>query len=144
MHVINKQGIDLIKKYESFKSEPYICPAGKKTIGYGHVIKSGEKFESLTQIEAERLLDIDLDYYESKVRKIITDPINQNQFSALVSLCYNIGEDNFKKSSLAKFVNNNDDLNAVLEFIRWSFVSRVRFKGLIRRRLEEALLFLSD
>lgn len=144
MHVINKQGIDLIKKYESFKSEPYICPAGKKTIGYGHVIKSGEKFESLTQIEAERLLDIDLDYYESKVREIITDPINQNQFSALVSLCYNIGEDNFKKSSLAKFVNNNDDLNAVLEFIKWSFVSRVRFKGLIRRRLEEALLFLSD
>ena len=33
--IVSKNGLDLIKEFESFKSKPYLCPSQKATIGFG-------------------------------------------------------------------------------------------------------------
>ncbi len=58
--IISQSGIELIKKYEGFKGDIYRCPAGKDTIGYGHLIKKGEEYRKITRAKAEELLKSDV------------------------------------------------------------------------------------
>lgn len=95
---ISSKGLELIKKYEGFSSGKYLCPAGKATIGYGHVIQSGETYTNLTEKEALELLDQDADIAENTVNNLVKAPLNQNQFDALVSLVYNWGSGHFLRS----------------------------------------------
>ena len=88
---ISQKGIDLIKKYEGCVLKAYKDPVGVWTIGYGHT-KGVKKGDVITQQQAEDLLKQDLATYEAKVDKYnSTYHFNQNQFDALVSFCYNIG-----------------------------------------------------
>jgi lysozyme len=139
---INQDGIDLIKFFEGFSSTPYICPGGKRTIGYGHVIPDGMDYESISEYEAEELLKVDLDEAENYVLRLVEVPLNQNQFSALVSFTYNLGYANLKTSTLLKKVNKKDYISAAQEFVRWIFAGGNKQKGLMRRRCSEALLWL--
>lgn len=87
----SQKGIDLIKKYEGCVLKAYKDPVGVWTIGYGHT-KNVKKGDVITQQQAEDLLKQDLATYEAKVDKYnSTYHFNQNQFDALVSFCYNIG-----------------------------------------------------
>jgi lysozyme len=105
---ISSKGLELIKKYEGFSSKKYLCPAGKATIGYGHVIQNGETYTMLTEKEALALLDQDADIAENTVNTLVKAPLNQNQFDALVSLVYNWGSGSFLRSQLLQKINNND------------------------------------
>jgi lysozyme len=114
-------------------------------LGYGHLIKEGEPYRNtpITEITAEKLLIQDAAFAENAVTKLVTHGINPNQFAALVSLTYNIGEGNFKQSTLLKRLNNAE-LNAVPgEILKWHFAGCKPISGLIRRRAAEAQLFLS-
>lgn len=141
--IINDAGLDLIKKAEGFESRPYECPGGVMTIGYGHAIKDDEEFpEPITREEASKLLEKDVQIAEDIVKKYVKKRLTRNQFSALVSFAYNIGEGNFRSSTLLKKVNKDKDLEAACEFIRWRYANKVVLAGLVKRRLEEALLYL--
>ena len=108
---ISQEGIDqLIKSYEGLSLKPYFCPAGKLTIGYGHVMLKGEKIEPITLQQAEQLLLNDLSKFNQAVNDLVKVPINQSQFDALVSLCYNIGIEAFKQSTLLKKLNSHANL----------------------------------
>jgi lysozyme len=139
---INRAGIDLIKRFEGFNHRPYKCPAGLMTIGYGHVIKPSESFSAITKEEAQNILEQDIKLFESQVFSIVKSQINENQFSALVSFSYNTGINSFKKSTLLKKVNYGLHLDVPDEFINWVYVDSKKFKGLMRRRLEEARLYM--
>ncbi len=81
-------------------------PAGA-TIGYGHLIKPGEDFcDGIDEAAATELLRADLGHAEQAVNGAITVPLRQNQFDALVMLCFNIGVQNFANSTVVKYVNN--------------------------------------
>ena len=141
---INVKGLNIIKKYEGFRSEPYLCPANVLTIGYGHAIKPDE-VETLKKVsleEAGNLLLEDISITERTIEKLVTIDLTENEFSALVSFCYNVGGGNFKSSTMLKLINNDQKLEASLEFNRWVYVNKKIMKGLIRRRLEECQLFL--
>lgn len=135
-------GIELIKKYEGFKSSTYICPAGKKTIGYGHVIKTGESYTYINAEQANSLLINDLAKLELFINKVVTVPINQNQFDALISLNYNWGSDNFLKSKGLAKLNNSDYEGAIIEFKEVNKVNGKILTGLVKRRQEESELFI--
>lgn len=136
-------GINLIKQYEGFSSTIYTCPAGKKTIGYGHLIQDDEKFkESISEFDALNLLINDVKKAERSVKKYLKVSINNNQFSALVSFVFNLGEGNFARSTLLKQVNSENKMLAALEFTKWIYVGDKKFLGLLKRRLDEACLFL--
>jgi lysozyme len=114
---ISQKGLELIKKYESFQAKPYFCPAGKLTIGYGHVISTHEQFNTaITEKDANRILANDLKVTETTIAKGITVPLTQGQYDALVSLVYNWGGGNFLRSAGLKYLNKGDYPQAAEEF----------------------------
>ena len=140
----SQKGLDLIKKFEGFSDKEYICPAGKPTIGYGHVILPNEHFSSsITKEEAEILLKKDLQPREKSLNILVKVNINQNQFDALMSFIYNIGVANFKQSTLLKFINDRLFDKVPDQFRRWKYINKVVSKGLLKRREEEIKLWLS-
>ena len=156
---VSEKGLDLIKRFEGCKLEAYKCPAGVWTIGYGHTgvdVYAGLK---ITQQKAEKLLKNDLIIHCNNVEKLVTVPLNQNQFDALVSLEFNIGYGNFSKSTILRLLNSKDYKGAARHFLvenantktpeekyKGSFVFDNHKKvltGLVKRRKAEQTLFLS-
>lgn len=150
---INQAGLELIKGFESFQPERYICPAGKPTIGYGHVIGTEEHFDQpLSQQQAEDLLAQDLSRFEGAVARLVTSSLGENQFAALVSFTFNLGEGSLASSTLLRKLNAGDYQGAASEFPKWVKITKKdkggkEYKetspGLVRRRQAEAELFLS-
>ena len=145
----SKKGIDLIKKYEGFRSRPYLCPAKVPTIGYGATYyPNGQKVKlsdpAIDEKHASILLEAMLSPYEKAVDSFCRDDINQNQFDALVSFAYNLGTSALKNSTLLKKVNKNpNDKSIALEFNKWVNAGGKKLEGLVKRRTEESKLYFS-
>ena len=140
----SEKGIDLIKGFESFVPTAYRCPAGELTIGYGHTDKDVRAGMVITETQAEELLRKDLETAEGAVNRLVTSSINQHQFDALVSFTFNVGEGNFKKSTLLRKVNRNPNERSIREeFARWTFAGGKNLPGLVKRRLAECELYFS-
>lgn len=135
-------GINLIKQFESLRLEAYRCPAGIYTVGYGHTagVRRGDVID---ERRAEQLLADDLKKFEAVVNRECPG-VNQNQFDALVSFTFNLGETNLRKSTLLKCVKANpNNPNIRTEFLRWNRSKGEVLPGLIRRRKAEADLYFS-
>jgi len=142
---INEAGLDLVKRSEGLRLEKYQDVAGKWTIGYGHLIKKGEAFESpITEERATELLEQDLRLAESAVNELVSVPLNDNQYSALVDFVYNVGKGNFEASTLLKRLNAGKYSAAADEFLKWVYAGGRRIEGLARRRSAERALFLTE
>jgi len=121
-------------------------PAGA-TIGYGHLIKSGEDFKhGITERQATEILRSDISTAERAIKDNITVPLSQNQYDALVSLAYNIGAKNFADSTVVKYVNDSNYHNAkypTLEsaWMAWNKSGGREMAGLTDRRHQEFNLF---
>ena len=146
---ISQKGLDLIKRFEGFRSKPYLCPAGVPTIGYGSTYyEDGVKVKlsdrAINEEWAETLLKKTVIHYERGVDSMTQNNITQNQFDALVSFAYNTGLVNYKNSTLLKRVNANpNDPDIEKQFMRWVRAGGKVIKGLIARRQEEARLYFS-
>jgi lysozyme len=140
----NIKGIELIKHFEGFKSEAYICAGGHLTIGYGHKIQAREKFGTISLREAEDILAKDLIYSERAVIKYIDTSLHDNQFAALVSFTFNMGGGALQRSILRQKVNYGLNKEAGREFLRWVYAGGKRLQGLVLRRSVERNLFLAD
>lgn len=145
----SNKGLALIKKYEGFFAKPYLDPIGIPTIGYGatyypNKVKVTMKDKPLSEKEASELLAQMLNVYENQVALLVTKPINQNQFDALVSFTYNLGATNLGKSTLLKKVNKNpNDPTIRDEFVKWNRAGGKVLNGLTKRRRDEAVLYFS-
>jgi lysozyme len=137
---INQDGIDLIKTFEGLHLTPYLCPSRIWTIGYGHTrtVRSGLV---ITQAQADQLLDEDLRLYERAVVRLVTVPLNDNQFSALVCFAFNVGCGNFESSTLLKLLNRGWYEQVPAQLMRWNRANGEVFGGLSRRRAAEARLW---
>ena len=141
---ISEEGINLIKRFEGFSAQPYVCPGGYLTIGYGHVIREHEKGTLLSFVdreEADLLLINDIKIVETAVNRLISVPLNQHQFDALVSFTFNLGTGALQRSTLRRKVNNESHSEVPEELVKWVKVKNVMNKGLVRRRQAEALLY---
>lgn len=137
---ISQRGINLIKKYEGLKLKAYKCPAGILTIGYG-TTKGVTPGMTVTEKQAEELLKKDVRYFELWVEKLIDVKLNQNQFDALVSFTYNLGEGSLKNSKLREFLNQGRYDLVPAQFLRWNKSKGKILAGLVKRREEESKLF---
>lgn len=146
---LSKQGLDLIKKYEGFRANPYKCPAGVPTIGYGATYyPDGKRVKMtdspITEKQASEMLKTMVIPYEKAVDTYCVDSINQNQFDALVSFAYNVGTNALKNSTLLKKLNiNANDPTIKDEFMKWTKAGGKTLKGLVTRRTEESTLYFS-
>ncbi len=144
--VINSAGLELIKSFESLRLEAYHGAAdrpGLFTIGWGHCgdVKPGDR---ITEHQAEAILSVDLDKFERGVADLTKGiTLSDNEFSALVSLSFNIGLGNLASSSLLKYLKAGKPRSEVAaEFLKWRMAGGKVFPGLVRRRAAERSLFL--
>lgn len=140
-------GIELIKQFEGFRAQAYVCPAGVPTIGYGTTRMGGRTVGMgtvITESEAVRYLQDDLAKFESAVNRLVTVDLVQHQFDALVSFVYNLGEGNFASSTLLKKVNAQQWQEAADQFPRWNRAGGQVLTGLTRRREAERQMFLGN
>lgn len=145
MRHITQEGLDLIKRFEGFSSTVYICPAGYPTIGSGHVVRDEEKgrFDTgIDQEQGEELLRRDAHVAERAVLQLITVPLTDGQFDALVSFTFNLGSGALQRSTLRRKLNRQEYASAAGEFGRWVWAGGHRLKGLVRRRRAERAVFL--
>ena len=146
---LNDNGYKLICKFEGLKLKPYLCSAKIPTIGYGNTYYPDGKRVTLLDKEITKQYAFEIfkevaDRFAKRVDALVTKPLTQNQFNALVSLCYNIGTGNFSSSTLLKKVNiNPNDLSIKSEFLRWNKANKVVVNGLTNRRNEEAVIYFS-
>lgn len=150
MNSISKKGLDLIKKYEGFYAKPYLDPVNIPTIGYGVIrytdgtrVKMSDK--ALTEPQASNLLEqlINLTYAPA-VNRLVKSKINQNQFDALVSFTYNLGETNLSRSTLLRKINvNPNDPSIKDEFVKWNKAGGKVLNGLTKRRIDESKLYFA-
>lgn len=138
-------GLALIKRFEGLRTRAYRDPVGILTIGYGHTSAAGQPFVTdgmvITKGEAENILCADLARVEDAVDDVTTRGPNQNQFDAMVSLCFNIGPTAFAKSSVLRLFNDDEDEAAANAFLRWNKAGGKVLAGLTSRSKAEAELF---
>jgi len=134
----------LIRRFEGCRLNAYRCPAGVWTIGYGHTGKDVFEGVTITQQEAERILDKDLTRFETNIPYHVDVPLNDNQFAALVSFAFNVGLGAFSKSTLLLKLNDGDYSGAADQFMRWNKIAGRPSPGLTERRLAEKELFCSN
>ena len=161
---LNK-ALELIKSFEGILDgnpdtvnlDPYICPAGYWTIGWGHVVttRRGEPIKGMenkhlaeavyptgiSMAEALMLLLDDIKKFSTGVEKLVTVPISDNQFCALVSFAYNVGLYALSKSTLLRVINAGEFDKAPAQFMRWTKAGGKELAGLVRRRKAEADLW---
>src|SRR5690349_12482420 len=109
-------GLELIHGSEACRLKRYRDTAGLWTIGWGHLIKKGETYVTITRQEADAIFRRDLAGTEAAVRAAVKVPVGQNQFDALVSLAFNIGDGAFARSTLVRKLNRGDYRGAADEF----------------------------
>ena len=140
----SKQGLEFLADVEGNKLHSYLDTGGVLTIGVGHT--SDEWFEVLPnqQISYDMsilLLKIDVQEAESAVNKLVEVPLTQNQYDALVSFVFNIGETQFASSTLLRKLNAGDYEGAAKQFPRWNKDNGRTISGLTKRRLLEQSVF---
>ncbi len=141
---ITSQALELLKEFEGFSDRRYICPGGVDTIGYGHAIRPGEVFsEPITMARGLSLLVKDAEAAGAAVERLVTAPLNDNQFAALVSFTFNLGQGHLASSTLLKRLNAGDYQAAADEFPKWRKAGGVVLDGLVRRRAAERALFIT-
>ena len=142
---INEAGLALIKRFEGLKLDAYRDVAGIWTIGYGH-IRGVEPGMHISEAEAEQALRDDL-YSAERTVADAAGPAGDNQFAAMVSLCFNIGSANFRGSTVLRQHRAGDHAAAAEAFLLWN-KARIQgvlqpVQGLTNRRRAECQLYLS-
>ena len=137
MRKINKSGLNLIKKYEGCRLTSYICPAGVLTIGYGHTGKDVKPNQTITKKKAISLLKKDLARFERHVQSYnYIYEWTDNEFSALVSFAYNIG--NIDQLTADGRRTHSQIRTAMLKYVK---ANGKTLPGLVKRRKAELKLF---
>ena len=153
---VSPAALEHLKHFEQgphggFAAEPYRCPAGQLTVGWGHVVLPNDRFTyPLSEERAETLLQHDLEGCVQQVNLWVIVPLTQGMLDALACFIFNIGVASFSGSTLLYLLNQRNYAAAAEEFPRWNRArdprsgKKVPLPGLTRRRLAERELFLKD
>lgn len=145
---INAETLAHIKQWEGFRKNAYPDPGsanGKPvTIGYGQTRRNGRPIqlgETITEAEAITWLQTELARVGEVVERAVKVPLTDNQFGALVSFTYNVGDNAFKQSTLLKKLNGGDYASVPAQMARWNKNDGKVMPGLVNRRAAEAGLW---
>ena len=142
---LSAKGLDIIKKSEGLRLRAYPDPGSANgypyTIGYGHT-KGVKKDDRITKARAEELLRQDVAWAENAVNSLGVR-LTQNQFDALASFAFNVGETGFLNSSVARVVKAGRHDLVPSKLALWIKNDGKVMQGLINRRGMEARLYMS-
>ncbi|WDI32057.1 lysozyme [Hyphococcus flavus] len=137
---INAEGLQIIKESEGLRLEAYNL-GGQWLIGYGHS-RTARAGMTITESEAEQLLREDVRDSEDAVKRMVEVPVNENQFSAMVSLAYNLGSGGFSRTTVLERINQGDYQGAADGFLNHNRAGGQVNEHLTHRREKERELFL--
>jgi lysozyme len=141
--IYSKSGIDLTKQFESCRLVAYQDVKGIWTVGWGHVGPEVCAGYTVTQVQADMQLVVDMHNATGAVNHFVNVVLTQGEFDALVDFAFNCGCSAFAGSTMLRLLNAGDTANAALEFAKWSHASGQVVAGLLRRRLAETQEFNS-
>ena len=126
----SEAGLALTQHFEGFSPFVYEDVAGKRTIGFGHLVRPGEHFaEPITPDEADSLLDEDVRISVTGVNRLVTRPLKQGQFDSLVDFSFNLGVGALQGSTALKKVNAGKHAEVPGEFMQWN---KARVNGVLQ------------
>jgi lysozyme len=138
---LSADGLMFIQRHEGYSVKVYKDSAGYPTIGYGHLIKSGEDFsKGITLQQASQLLAQDTKTAVDNVNNKTTVGLTQTQFDALVDFTFNLGGLALAQSTLLKNINCGNNVPAK-NFTDWNHAGGKVVAGLTKRRMDEFNLF---
>jgi len=141
---LSSEGLELIKRFEGFRSRQYTDVAGFPTIGYGHRIVPPESFPGgLSEPQAANLLARDVSAAELAVGHQVKVALTQGQFDALVDFCFNLGSGRLAGSTLLRVLNGGRYGDAAEQLLRWDLAAGEVNLGLKARREAELRLWKS-
>lgn len=143
---LSDEGLKFIKEKEGVVNKIYNDGTGIFTGGVGHKLKPEERLKwkadsYIPECQIDEWLRLDVADAEKHVNNWVIPDIGQPAFDALVSLVFNIGIGNFKRSTLLKKLNKGLFAEAADEFGRWTYAGGKKLTGLVNRRAEEARIF---
>ena len=135
----------LVKEFEGLRLTAYQDSVGVWTIGYGHTGPEVKRGLTITQAQADKYLQTDLNKFANCVNTYITARLNPNQVGALISWSYNVGCGNLQSSTLRRRMNAGEAPNTVAsqELPKWVKAGGQTLPGLVRRRNAEVAFFKS-
>lgn len=145
----NPAGVGLIRRFEGLRLQAYEDSAGVWTVGYGST-RGVVPGMVITRQQAEDRLIQDIRDAERTIERALSVPVNDNQYSSLVSWTFNVGVGAMQRSTLMRKINRGDLQGAAEQFLRWVWATdaatgkKVKQPGLIRRREAERALFLTS
>lgn len=143
MREIPIQATQLVEGFERYKQYPYLDAVKISTVGYGHVIRKGEDFSAgLSEEAATELMRKDMLKAVRSVLSLISVPLTDNQYAALLSFTFNLGGGALQRSTLRRKINRGEYEDVPDEFLKWNKAGGRILKGLTRRRTAEAKLWL--
>ncbi|WP_020474252.1 lysozyme [Zavarzinella formosa] len=142
----NEDGLQIVRDCEGLKLKAYRDSAGVLTIGHGHTGKDVQPNSRIDEHTAEVLLAQDMAKAEAAVNRLVRVPLNENQFSALCSFVFNLGEGNLRGSKSVDALNRKGYIEFASRMLLWD-KARVdgelkTLPGLTKRREMEKNLFL--
>lgn len=135
------QGSILLKSLEGLQLIGYLDSGGITTNGWGHTGKDVKEGVTITINQAINNLTSDISPVVKAVNTLVTVPLAQNQFDALVIFVYNIGIGAFTTSTLLKLLNQKQYTEVPTQLIRWDKCKGSVVQGLINRRNAEIKLW---
>ena len=137
---VSQECVDLVKFFEGFEANAYLCPANVWTIGYGRT-RNVREGDVVNERQAERDLLEELEEFADQVLNTVKVELLQHQLDALTSWTYNLGVGNLSSSTLLKKLNIGDYESVPSEMVRWNKAGGKVLAGLTRRREAEAELW---
>ena len=138
---LSKSGKDSLIEREGERLDAYLDSAGIWTIGVGHTAPWINEASSITSEKSRHLFDLDIGWAETAVTNSVTVGITQDQFDALVSFTFNVGQGAFKSSTLLKELNKGNHEAVPTQMMRWNKITvdgkKRSERGLTNRRLSE-------
>lgn len=153
---IDDAGYEFIKRWEGVRNKAYRDSAGIPTIGIGFIrYKVGARAQEragtrvqmqdyLTDDEIKAEFTVQIAAYEDAVAEAVKVALTQSQVNALVSLCYNIGANAFKGSTVVRLLNQRKYQAACTAIGMWNKAGGRVVQGLVNRRKAEQVLFFRD
>lgn len=136
------KGLALLKQAEGFRCLTYLDAAGYPTIGYGHRLVHPECYpQGITEAQAQVILEWDVCEAERAVERLVTVPLTQGQYDALVDFTYNLGSGQLAASTLLHDLNAGGYEAAAGELLRWDHAGTQELPALKARREAEFCLW---
>lgn len=142
---ISDAAVDLVKSCEGCVLHAYPDPGTDGdpwTVGYGHTGPEVKPGYVVDQDQADADLRADMQSAADGVNAAVSVSLAQNQFDALVSFVFNVGQRNFQNSTLLRELNFGQYAKAADQFLVWNKGGGGVLPGLVKRRAAERALFL--